>query len=71
MRLWRLKRQRRSGRHWASPNRVPDNDVVLHPGDRRSVDILRSVLEEPTMALPACRPLMTPGQRWRSRGWRR
>jgi hypothetical protein len=67
MRLWRRRRQRPAGRHWAPPNRVPDNDVILHPGDRRSVDILRAVLEEPTQALPVMSPLLTRGQRWRTR----
>jgi hypothetical protein len=62
--LWR--RRRRTGRHWAPPHRVPDNDTVLHAGDRRSVDILRAVLEEPTRPLISP-PLMTPGQRWRTR----
>jgi hypothetical protein len=64
---WPRKRQR-TGRHWAPPTRVPDSDVVLHPGDRRSVDILRAVLEEDTQVMPVYRPLMTRGQRWRSRG---
>jgi hypothetical protein len=60
-------RRQRAGRHWAPPNRVPDNDTILHPGGRRSVDILRAVLEEPTRPLPVISPLMTHGQRWRTR----
>lgn len=65
--MW-WQRQQRYGRHWAPPDRIPDQDQVLHPGDRRSADILREVLEEPTQVVPVLRPLMTPGQTARSGG---
>jgi hypothetical protein len=63
---WPWKR-RRSGRHCHPPARIPDADRVLHPGGRRSADILRAVLEEPTRPLPVISPLLTRGQRWRTR----
>lgn len=69
MRAWR--RRRPAQHRWTPPDPVPDNDQVLHPDDRRSAEILRAVLEEPTRPLPVSRPLLTPGQRWRSRGGRR
>lgn len=65
---WQWKRRRRGpGRYWHPPARVPDNDQVLHPGDRRSADILRAVMNEPTQWVPTVAPLMTRGQRWRTR----
>lgn len=47
---------------------LPDGDTVLHPGDRRSADILRAVLEEATKPSPivAQAPLITRAQRWRT-----
>lgn len=60
------RRQRMAGQHWSPPDQVPDNDTVLHPGDRRSPDILRSVLEEETQLVPTYRPRI-PAARWRSR----
>jgi hypothetical protein len=63
---WRRRlakpRELRPGEQW------PDGDEVLHPGSRRSADILREMLNEPTQLLD--RPLMTRGQEHRSRGGR-
>jgi hypothetical protein len=64
--MWR--RHKHNGRHWAPPDPIPDGDQVLHPAGRRSADILREVLEEPTQVVPALRPLMTLGQQARSSG---
>jgi hypothetical protein len=61
-----MRRRRETGRHWAPPDRIPDQDQVLHPDGRRSADILRDVLEEPTQVVPVLEPLMTRGQEARS-----
>lgn len=52
---------------WNPPAPVPDGDQVVPPGDRRSADVLREVMAEPTRPLPVARPLMTRGAQWRAR----
>lgn len=72
--LWR---RRARPAELATGQRWRDGDTVLHPGDRRSVEILRAMLDEqhpasePTRMLPlVVEPavLRMPAQRWRAAG---
>lgn len=69
---WR-RREPVDPKHGRLPDgRLIDGDIVRPEGMDRWAGLLpgREALTEPTQFLPADRPLMTPGQRWRSRGSR-
>lgn len=73
MMRWWWKRSTAETQQWSPPYPIPDHDVVLASRQRCWADLLADrVLREPTLPLPMIgAPLMTPGQRWRSREGRR